>query len=392
MPNSCCQGIPTKDCDAIGAELAGVGTQDAWFQRAAAARAQIARVNIYWRKVVVRHPPDIEQDGVRLGEVAGAGPAPDPEAWHQRLGDDKAPPGQSRPGLHRISWLSSQGFPVAASAAAPYLAVLITARMESRAGEPEEAHMGIRRRSAVIFALAAVGVVAVASLAIAAPTSTFTFSFAPSNVPAATYQNGALSTDLKTTYTNPGNNNPGGAVERTQIYLEKNWKINPAATPKCSSSQLSGKTMAQAMAACKAALVGTGTATATANGLFTINGCVLLFNGQPQSGLPTLKVFTRVQASNPSTISCASPATNNQGNATVLLNGVLKNATAPYGKVLDVDHITQAASFPLTEFKTKVQKGSFIAAKCPASPWHMKVTWTYNNATTKTVSKTQPCT
>jgi hypothetical protein len=252
--------------------------------------------------------------------------------------------------------------------------------------------MRIRRRSAVIFALAAVGVVAVAAVAVAAPTSTFSFKMSPANAPKTTYTNGSLFTDLKTTYTNPGNNNPGGAVERTQIYLDKNWKINTSAAAKCSSSQLAGKTMKQAMAACGNALVGTGTATATANGLFEIHGCVLLFNGQPQSGLPTLKVFTRVQASNPSNISCANPSTNTQGNATVLLNGVLKNATAPYGKVLDVDHITQAASFPLEEFKTTVHKGSFIQAKCPTSPWHMKTTWTYNNNTTKTISKTQACT
>jgi hypothetical protein len=252
--------------------------------------------------------------------------------------------------------------------------------------------MRIRRRSAAILALAAVGVVAVAAVAIAAPTSTFTFKMSPANAPKTTYTNGTLATDLITHYTNPGNNNPGGAVERTQIYLDKNWKINTSAAAKCSSSQLAGKTMKQAMAACGNALVGTGTATATANGLFEIHGCVLLFNGQPQSGLPTLKVFTRVQASNPSNISCANPSTNTQGNATVLLNGVLKNATAPYGKVLDVDHITQAASFPLEEFKTTVHKGSFIQAKCPTSPWHMKTTWTYNNNTTKTVSKTQPCT
>ena len=251
--------------------------------------------------------------------------------------------------------------------------------------------MRIRRRSAAIFALAAVGVVAVTAVAIAAPTSTFTFKMTPTN-PHAVFKNGTLATDLKTSYTNPGNNNPGGAIQRTQIYLDKNWKINTGAAAKCSSSQLAGKTMKQAMAACKNALVGTGTASATANGLFEIHGCVLLFNGQPQGGLPTLKVFTRVQASNPSNISCANPSTNTQGNATVLLNGVLKNATAPYGKVLDVDHITQAASFPLEEFKTTVQKGSFIQAKCPTSPWHMKTTWTYNNNTTKTVSKTQPCT
>jgi hypothetical protein len=252
--------------------------------------------------------------------------------------------------------------------------------------------MRIRRRSAAIFALAAVGVIAVAAVAIAAPTSTFTFKMSPANAPKTTYTNGTLATDLITHYTNPGNNNPGGAVERTQIYLDKNWKINTGAAAKCSSSQLAGKTMKAAMAACKNALVGTGTATATANGVFEIHGCVLLFNGQPQGGLPTLKVFTRVQAANPSNISCANPSTNTQGNATVLLNGVLKNATAPYGKVLDVDHITQSASFPLEEFKTTIKHGSYIQAKCPTSPWHMKTTWTYNNNTTKTVSKTQPCT
>ena len=252
--------------------------------------------------------------------------------------------------------------------------------------------MGIRRRSAAIFALAAVGVVAVAAVAVAAPTSTFTFTMSPSNVPKTTYQNVGLATNLVTHYTNPGNNNPGGAVERTQIYLDKNWKINPGAAAKCSSSQLSGKTMKAAMAACKNALVGTGTATATANGLFTIHGCVLLFNGQPQNGLPTLKVFTRVQASNPSNITCGNPTTNTQGNATVLLNGVLRNATAPYGKVLDVDKITQSASFPLEQFKTTIKHGSYIQAKCPTSPWHMQTTWTYNNNTKKTVTRTQACT
>ena len=153
------------------------------------------------------------------------------------------------------------------------------------------------------------------------------------------------------------------------------------------------------MTACKNALIGSGTATATANGAFGINGCVLLFNGKPatsgpDAGLPTLKVFTRVQASNPSTISCANPTTNPQGNATILLNGVLRNATGLYGKVLDVNNITQSAAFPLMEFKTTIGKSTstYMQAKCPTTPWHTQVTWTYNDNTKKTVSKTQPCT
>ena len=55
-------------------------------------------------------------------------------------------------------------------------------RMESRAGKPlkEAEYMRFRRRFAVIFALAAVGVLAVAGIAIAATTSTFTFKMTPS--------------------------------------------------------------------------------------------------------------------------------------------------------------------------------------------------------------------
>jgi hypothetical protein len=131
--------------------------------------------------------------------------------------------------------------------------------------------------------------------------------------------------------------------------------------------------MKDAMTACKNALIGSGTA--TANGAFQINGCVLLFNGKPatsgpDAGLPTLKVFTRVRASNPSTMSCANPTTNAQGKATILLNGVLRNATGLYGKVLDVNNITQSTAFPLEEFKTTIGKSTstYTQAKCPTTP------------------------
>src|SRR6476620_5124739 len=121
--------------------------------------------------------------------------------------------------------------------------------------------MRIRRRYSVLLVVGVVAGLAVAGIAFAATSSTFTFKATPSTAPKTTYKSGSLFTDLETTYTNPGNNNPGGAVDRT-------------AATKCSSNQLAGKTMAQAMAACKNALVGSGTAAATANGLFKINGCV----------------------------------------------------------------------------------------------------------------------
>jgi hypothetical protein len=268
--------------------------------------------------------------------------------------------------------------------------------VESRAGDPlkEAEYMRIRRRYAVIFALAAAGALAIAGVAIAATTSTFSFKFSPSTAPKTTFKAGGLFTDLETHYTTPGNNIPGGAVERTQIFLDKNFKINPNAAAKCPASKLANQTMKGAMAACSKALVGKGTAQATANGAFNINGCVLLFNGPLKNNHPTLNVFTRVQASNPSTISCANPSTNTQGNATILLTGELKPATSPYGKVLDVNHITQAATFPLTIFKTTIKKGNYISARCNAADktWRMKTTWTYNNGKSFTSAKTQKCT
>jgi len=254
--------------------------------------------------------------------------------------------------------------------------------------------MRIRRRSAAIFALAAAGALMVAGVAFAAPTSTFLFTAGPKTAPKTTFKAGSLFTNLTTHYTNPGNNNPGGAVERTQIFLDKNFKINPGAAGTCAESKLTGATMKQAMARCAGALVGKGNATASANGAFTINGCVLLFNGPPSAGNPTLQVFTRVNASPPGAISCANPAQNTQGNATVLLKGVLRPAAAPYGKVLDVDHITQSAAFPLEVFKTTIKKGNYFSVRCNAADhlWRMKTTWTYNNNTKRTVSKTQQCT
>src|SRR3954453_24093654 len=108
--------------------------------------------------------------------------------------------------------------------------------------------MRIRRRSALIFALIAGGALVVAGVAMAT-TSSFTFSFSPSKVPKKTYKAGSLTSNLVTSYTKPGNNVPGGAVDRTQLFLDQNWKINPKAASQCSAKQLAGKTMKQAMAA-----------------------------------------------------------------------------------------------------------------------------------------------
>ena len=85
--------------------------------------------------------------------------------------------------------------------------------------------MRIRRRSALIFALVAGGALVVAGVAMAT-TSSFTFSFSPSKVPKKTYKAGALTSNLVTSYTKPGNNIPGGAVERTSSISTRTGRSN----------------------------------------------------------------------------------------------------------------------------------------------------------------------
>jgi hypothetical protein len=273
----------------------------------------------------------------------------------------------------------------------------------------------LKSRSAAIIAVAVAGALAVAGIAMAAATSTAVLSFNPSSLPppGSGYTNGKLNVHTHTNYTNPGNANPGGATERAQLYFDDDIKVNTNAVPKCAPGDVSGNiTMKAAMAACGSSLVSVSpsTAQASANGAFTINGCVLVFNGRGSAS--EILLFTRVQVSNPSTISCANPSSNEQGNTTVLLKGDLKanpssvpgdfrdgdNCSPPsrIGCQLDVNNITAAAAFPLTDFNANVRKGGFVAARCDDTPkqLNLRTKFTYNGGpgNPQTVNDSFTCT
>ena len=143
------------------------------------------------------------------------------------------------------------------------------------------------------------------------------------------------------------------------------------------------------MALCGSALVGKGTAQATSSTNATIKGCVLAFNGKPQNGKPTLYLHTRFVMSTCPT----NPSTNTQGTITALLTGVLGPANkAGFGKVLDVNNI-DTQPLPLKDFVTTVKKGSYVQARCSASPLKVQTKFTYSGTgqSPDTVNSTQPC-
>jgi hypothetical protein len=260
--------------------------------------------------------------------------------------------------------------------------------------------MRTSRRLAVTLAVAAAGAWAVTGIALAGVASNGDnsnidkFAVSPSKLPKKKFKAASTTFDLSNVYANPGNGNPGGAVHRTQIYVDDDIKFTPSAAAKCNPASISGNIpMSQAMAACGKAKVGSGPVAASANGAFVINGCALLFNGTPQGGKPTLLAFARTQVSNPSNISCADPANNNQGNASVLLQGILNKGSGDFGTLLDFNNIEQASPFPLTKFYAKVKKGNYISAKCHDSnkTLNVKVAWTYNDGTQEIESASQKC-
>jgi hypothetical protein len=252
--------------------------------------------------------------------------------------------------------------------------------------------MRIKRRAPVIGALAVTAALALAGLALASGTSTVSFKFSPSNVPKSTFQKGKINLHTHTTYTG------ATQTDKAKLNFDNDFKFNTGAAPKCDKSKLSGnKTMKQAMAACKRALIGTGTATAKA-GSNTVHACVLVFNGKGTGG--HILLFTRAQASPPFTIDCSNPSSNTNGNTTVLLDGALSaNPTSlggdfKGGKQLLFRNITQASPLPLTDFNVTVKKGSYVSARCHDTnhKWNLKTTFTYlNPAGTQSVNSSQTC-
>jgi hypothetical protein len=252
--------------------------------------------------------------------------------------------------------------------------------------------------------------------------STVTLNFTPANLPTNTFQGGLINVHTHTTYTNPGNANPGGATKRAQLFFDDDFQVNTNAVPKCNPASVSGNlTMKQAMAACGPSRVSTSTAPlstaqASANGAFFVNGCVLIFNGQGTAS--EVLLFTRVNVASPpnNNITCTSPSSNNQGNTSILLKGDLKANPNPVpglsgsqsadfldpnncagtvrrGCQLDVNNITSTAALPLTDFNAYVQKSNFIQARCKdtgepsASRLDLIVKFTYNGGTPLTQNK-----
>jgi hypothetical protein len=266
--------------------------------------------------------------------------------------------------------------------------------------------MRSKRRLAAVFALAAavaVGAVGVAQAINANSTLSFNFTKVPAGTIGTTLKQGKIFVHTHTNYSVAGTK-----TTRARLFFDKNFAFKPTAVGTCPTASVSGNiTMKQAMAACGTKLVGTGTAQANLSTPGDVHGCVLAFNaadGNPNVGgnQPGILLFTRLQV--PGTISCASPASNQNGNGSVLLQaplatnpasttpgGALPAAYYQGGKWLDFNNIPQ--TLPLSDFQVTTGKGApgtnlsgtkgdYVRAKCTlrngSKKWVIRSIFAYN--------------
>jgi hypothetical protein len=284
--------------------------------------------------------------------------------------------------------------------------------------------MRIKRRLIAVCALAVTAALAAGGTAWAInANSTATLAVSPTN-PGGTFKPSKLTLHTHTDYSVAGTK-----TTRARLFFDKNLQFNLGAMPKCPTASVSGNiTMKQAMTACSTKLVGTGTAQANLSSPGDVRGCVLVFNAQDGNASvagnqPGILLFTRLQV--PGTISCATPASNQNGNGSILLQaplatnpgstnpgGALPAAYYQGGKWLDFANIPQ--TLPLRDFNVQVGKGApntnltgtkanYIKAKCiarsglgtPAKKWVMRAIFQYNSGLPQQQavnSKTGACT
>ena len=247
--------------------------------------------------------------------------------------------------------------------------------------------MRIRRRRAAIFAVTAIGALAAASAAFAITnnTSTATLTVTPhTGLSKTTFKNAALGVHTHTVFAHPGDKANGGFVKNVKLYFDSDLKFNTSAVPACNKN-LANTTEKQAMALCGSSLVGKGTAQATSTANATIPGCVLAFNA-PNSKIILHSRFVMAPP-------CPNPSTSTAGSVDAILTGTLGPANkAGYGKALNVPNI-DTQPLPLKDFVTTVSKGSYVQARCSATPLRMQTVFTYSGAgqAPDTANGTQAC-
>jgi hypothetical protein len=181
---------------------------------------------------------------------------------------------------------------------------------------------------------------------------------------------------------------PVPAVSHVDIDFAAEGRITTKGIPTCDSADIEGLTNADAIAACKKAQLGGGTASAFG---IAQPGPLAAFNGPKQGGNPTILLHSNVVI--PITLTGVitdSPAGPQYGNRL----SVQVQPTVPAGIAITNFDTTVSKVIKPTKKKRKRKKRtlSYVSARCTDGTAQFQGTFDYSNFPTQTVQTTQPCT
>lgn len=142
----------------------------------------------------------------------------------------------------------------------------------------------------------------------------------------------------------PVTNIPDYVANRTQVDFDNDFVFMPGRFAKCNQNKINGTTTQQARAACRKAIVGTGSFTVRGqvNAQGTATGVVTAFNGRFVGGKPVILLHARLDSLN---------------NTSVLVGRLVNAPGRDFGKRLDVNvPLLAGGAAAITHFHATVRK------------------------------------
>jgi hypothetical protein len=273
--------------------------------------------------------------------------------------------------------------------------------------------MRIKRRSALVLALATAGALAAAGLAFANHTSNVsslpTFKFAPATAPKTTFVNGGLTVRWHINYAHPSNRALGGSTKTVTLLFDNDFQFNLTGIPACTANFGYSTTIAQAWERCGPGADTSPEVNAYLSPPTAVSGrastapppnydiCVLAF----KKSATQILLFGRITNIVNGTADCSTPATNTKGSNSGTLTGTLSNLDAPdlgtkltFPEVIPIPLALDDVSFTL-------RRGGLVKGRCfdTNKIWNLRGIFAYTDdpdeptppQPTDTVNKTQTC-
>ncbi len=240
-------------------------------------------------------------------------------------------------------------------------------------------------RRHLCWAIGIAATIGVTSVASAANTQELSVKFSPAKAPKRSYAGGSLDT---TTTTGLAGGTLIAPPTNSKVYFDDDIKFDSKGLATCSAAKLQSTITSVAKQLCRSSIVGSGKAVTAIGGIPTsqVESVVTAFNGKRKNGKPTLILHNRSD----------SIAT------TVVLTGVLKDASGDYGKYLEVPVPPLPLDSSVISFQLKTgrtyraggSKHNFVAARCADAnhKWNFKSRFFYKGNPPLTSFATQNCT